>query len=211
VGGAVVLVLACCGSPSDPNDGQPTPPSTAESAAQATEADFGAVCDALEDTVELPADGIVRYTTRYNEPTGWATNAPICDIEPDGEYYDVAATAPAFGRAEFNYGVLTETQIEQLRYPTYAPEMAQELLTLDQADPLSEEVPCASEPCEDGVHGYQYNFRFETVMDDIAVIAQFDYITTNVSVDEQLHYRTQAIEAFIASMNVIADEFRGAG
>ena len=207
-GAAVVLLLAGCGSPADPGDGESSPPSAAESTAQAGEADLGAVCDALEDTVKLPADGTVRYTARFNKPTGWATNAPICDIEPDGEYYDVAAKAPAFGRAEFNYGILTETQLQQLGYPKYTPETAQKLLTLDQAEPLSDEIPCASEPCKNGIHGYQYNFRFETIMDDIAVIAQFDYITTDVSGDKQPQYRTQAIEAFTASMEAIAAELK---
>ena len=70
----------------------------------------------------------------------------------------------------------------------------------------SDEVPCASEPCKDGIHGYQYNFRFETMMDDIAVIARFDYITTDVSGDKQPQYRTQAIEAFTAAMDTIASE-----
>ncbi|HSK92193.1 MAG TPA: hypothetical protein VK875_12875 [Euzebyales bacterium] len=174
--------------------------------AQAAEADLGAVCDALEDAVKLPADGTVRYTARFNEPTGWATNAPVCDIEPEGEYFDVAAKAPAFGRAEFDYGILTEAERQQLGYPEYTPEAARKLLTLDHADPLTHEVPCASEPCKDGIHGYVYNFRFETVMDDIAVFAQFDYITTDVSGDEQSQYRTQAIEAFTASMDAIAAE-----
>jgi hypothetical protein len=203
-GAAVVLLLAGCDSPADPGDGEPTPPSAAESTAQAKEADLGAVCDALKDTVKLPADGTVRYTARFNKPTGWATNAPLCDIEPDGEYYDVAAKAPAFGRAEFNYGILTEAELQELGYPEYAPETAQKLLTLDQADPVSDEIPCANKPCTNGIHGYQYNFRFETTMDDIAVIAQFDYITTDVSGDKQPQYRTQAIEAFTASMAAIA-------
>jgi hypothetical protein len=184
------------------------PSSAAESTAQAGEANLGAVCDALDDTVKLPAAGTVRYTARFNKPTGWATNAPICDIEPDGAYHDLAAKAPVFGRAEFNYGILTETQLQHLGYPEYAPETAQKLLTLDQAEPLSDELPCASEPCKVGIHGYQYNFRFETVMDDVAVIAQFDYITTDVSGDKQPQYRTQAIEAFTASMDTIATEIK---
>lgn len=203
-GAAVVLLLAGCGSPADPGEDESKPPSAAASTAQAGEADLGAVCDALEDTVKLPADGTVRYTAKFNKPTGWATNAPVCDIEPDGKYYDVATKAPAFGRAEFNYGILTETQLQQLGYKKYTPETAQKLLTLDQAEPLSDEIPCASEPCKDGIHGYQYNFRFETTMDDIAVIAQIDYITTDVSGDKQPQYRTQAIEAFTASMDTIA-------
>jgi hypothetical protein len=203
VAGVAVLLLAGCDSPADPGDGESKPPSAVESTAQAGEADLGAVCDALEDAVKLPADGTVRYTARFNKPTGWATNAPICDIEPDGAYYDVAAKAPAFGRAEFNYGILTETQLQQLGYPKYTPETAQKLLTLDQAEPLSDEIPCASEPCKNGIHGYQYNFRFETTMDDIAVIAQFDYITTDVSGDKQPQYRTQALAAFTASMAAI--------
>ncbi|MEO3747261.1 hypothetical protein [Plantactinospora sp. B5E13] len=205
-GVVVVLLLAGCDSPADPSNGGSAPPSAPESSAQAGEADYGAVCDALEDAVKLPADGTIQYTAKFNKPTGWATNAPLCDIEPVGEYYDVAAKAPAFGRAEFNYGILTETQLQQVRYPEYTPETVQKLLTLDQADPLTDELPCASKPCKDGIHGYQYNFRFEAMMDDIAVIAQFDYITTDVSGDKQTQYRTQAIEAFTASMDAIAAE-----
>lgn len=203
---AVVTLLAGCGSQPEPGEGESRPPSGAEPTVHAGEADLGAVCDALGETVKLPADGTVRYTARFNKPTGWATNAPICDIEPDGEYSDVATKAPAFGRAEFNYGILTEEQLQQLKYPEYAPEAAQRLLTLDQADPLSDEIPCASKPCKDGIHGYQYNFRFETMRDDLAVIAQFDYIATDVSGDKQAQYRTQAIEAFIASMDTISAE-----
>lgn len=207
-GVAVVLLLAGCGSPADPGDGKSAPSSAAESTAQAGEADLGAVCDALDDTVKLPADGTVRYTAKFNKPTGWATNAPICDIEPDGEYYDVAAKAPVFGRAEFNYGILTETQLQQLGYPKYTRETAQRLLTLDQANPVTHDLPCASEPCKDGIHGYQYNFRFETTTDDIVVIARFDYITTDVGGDKQPQYRTQAIDAFTASMDTIVAKLR---
>jgi hypothetical protein len=207
-GAAVVLLLAGCGSPADLGNGQSTPPSTAASTTPAGEANLGAVCTGLEDTVKLPADGTVQYTAKFNKPTGWATNAPICDIEPVGEYYDLAAKAPAFGRAKFNYGILTETQLQQLGYPQYAPETVQKLLTLDQAEPLSDEIPCANKPCKDGIHGYQYNFRFETRKDDIAVIAQLDYITTDVSGDKQPQYRNQAVEAFTASMNTIANEIK---
>jgi hypothetical protein len=178
----------------------------AEPTAPAAEADLGAVCDALGEAVQLPAGGTVRYKARFTAPTGWATNAPMCDIEPVGEYDDLAAEVPVFGRAEFDYGVLTDAQLQRAGYPEYAREAVQELLTLDQGDPLGDEVPCADEPCAKGIHGYQYNFRFETVMDDIAVVAQIDYITTDVSGALRPQYRAQAIEAFAASMDVITAE-----
>ncbi|MFY1688840.1 hypothetical protein [Plantactinospora sp. WMMB782] len=203
-GAAVVLLLAGCGSPAAPVDGESEPPSPAGSTAPAAEPDLGAVCDALLDVVNLPAAGTVRYTARFNKPTGWATNAPMCDIEPDGEYYDVATKAPAFGRAEFDYGILTEADLQRVRYPAYTPERVQKLLTLDHSDPLTHELPCASKPCRNGINGYVYNFRFETVLDDVAVIAQFDYITTDVGGDKNPQYRSQAIEAFTASMEVVA-------
>lgn len=209
VAAAVVLLLAGCGTSEEPDtDGSVSPTGSEASTTEAGETDLGAVCEALGEAVTLPGDGAVEYTTAFNEPTGWATNAPVCNIEPDGEYYDVAAEASEFGRAEFNYGAITEEQVQELGYPEYVPKAAAELLTLDQADPLSDEVPCANEPCEDGIHGYQYNFRFETVMEDIAVIAQFDYITTDVSGDLQPEYRSQAITAFTASMDAIAAELR---
>jgi hypothetical protein len=203
-GVVVVLLLAGCGSPADPGDGESTPPSAAPTGGP----DLGAVCDALDDTLKLPGDGTVQYIAKFNKPTGWATNAPICDIEPDGTYHDVAAKVPAFGRAEFNYGILTEAQLQQTRYPEYNPETAQKLLTLDEAQPLSDQVPCASEPCKDGVHGYLYSFRFETKRGDIAVIARLDYITTDVSGEKQPQYRLQAIQAFTASMDVIAAKLK---
>ncbi|GIF47525.1 hypothetical protein DFJ67_6999 [Asanoa ferruginea] len=207
-GAAVLLLLAGCGPSADPSNGEPTSPSPAASTAQARQADLGAVCDALNQTVKLPADGTVRYTATFNKSTGWATNAPICDIEPVGTYDEVATKAAAFGRAKFNYGILTEEQIQQLGYPTYTPETAQKLLTLDEAEPLTDEIPCATEPCKNGIHGYLYSFRFETVMDDIGVIAQFDYITTDVNGDKQPQYRTQAIGALTTSMETIAAELK---
>jgi hypothetical protein len=73
---------------------------------------------------------------------------------------------------------------------------------------LRDEVPCASEPCKNGIHGYLYSFRFQTVKDDIAVIAKFDYMTTDVGGDKQPQYRAQAIEAFIASMGSIASKIK---
>ena len=59
-------------------------------------------------------------------------------------------------------------------------------------------------PCKNGIHGYQYNFRFQAVMgDNISVIVKFDYITTDVKGDRKPQYRTRAIEAFKASMETI--------
>jgi hypothetical protein len=201
---AAGLLLAGCGTPSEPDAGESTTPSPVESTARGGEANLGAVCESLRAVVKLPADGTVEYNAKFTKPTGWATNVPICDIEPDGEYYDVAAKAPAFGRAEFNYSVLNEEELQQLGYPEYSPERAQDLLTLDHSDPLSDQLPCANKPCKDGITGYVYNFRFEATMDDIGVYAQFDYITTDVSGEQQAQYRNQAIAAYTASMDAIA-------
>ncbi|MDG4829465.1 hypothetical protein O7627_09140 [Solwaraspora sp. WMMD1047] len=201
---AAGLLLAGCSTPADPGAGESTPPSPVESTTRGGEADLGAVCEALEAVVKLPADGTVQYKAKFNKPTGWATNVPLCDIEPEGEYYDVATKVPTFGRAEFNYGVLTKEELQRLGYPQYSPERAQDLLTLDQADPLGDEVPCANKPCKNSINGYQYNFRFEATMDDIGVFAKFDYITTDVSGDQLAQYRNQAIAAYTASMDTIA-------
>jgi hypothetical protein len=201
---AAALLMAGCGTPTDPDPGESTPPSPVASTTPGGEADLGAVCESLKAVVKLPADGTVQYSAKFREPTGWATNAPMCDIEPDGEYYDIATTVPTFGRAEFNYSVLTEEELQRLGYPRYSPERAQDLLTLDQADPLTHELPCADKPCKNGINGYQYNFRFEATMDDIGVYAQFDYITTDVSGDQLVQYRNQAIAAYTASMDAIA-------
>jgi hypothetical protein len=66
---------------------------------------------------------------------------------------------------------------------------------------LTDEVPCAKEPCKNGIHGYAYDFRSEAVMgDNISVNVRFDYITTDVSRDKKPQYRAQAIEAFKDSM-----------
>jgi len=210
-GAVVMLLLAGCDSSADPRNGESKSPSqppsqspypAASTAELATETELSAVCDALDRTVTLPGDGTVKYAATFDY-TKLATNAPMCGIEPNGEYYEVATKAPVFGRAEFNYGRYTDEEIRKVRYPKYTPETAEELLTLDQADPLTDELPCASEPCKDGIHGYQYNFRFEVVMDNISVNAQFDYITTDVKGDKAPQYRAQAIEAFKASMEVI--------
>ncbi|MFD1372074.1 hypothetical protein [Actinoplanes sichuanensis] len=211
IGAVVVLLLAGCDSSADPGDGEstsPTPPPArspvpaASTAQQATEAQLRAVCDTLDKTVKLPGDGTVQYTATFDYAK-LATNAPMCDIEPDGEYRDVATKASVFGRAEFDYGRYSDEDIRKVRYPKYTPETAEDLLTLDQADPLTDELPCANEPCKDGIHGYQYNFRFETVTGDISVRARFDYITTDVKGDKKPQYRAQAVEAFKASMEVI--------
>nr|MDT0662997.1 hypothetical protein [Micromonospora sp. DSM 115978] len=204
VAAAAGLLLAGCDASAGPGDWESMPPSPVESTGGGGKADLGAVCEALKAAVKLPADGTVQYNAKFNKPTGWATNVPLCDIEPEGEYYDVAAKALAFGRAEFNYSVLTEAELQQLEYPEYSPERTQDLLTLDHSDPLSDQLPCANEPCKDGINGYVYNFRFEVTMDDIGVVAQFDYITTDVSGEQQAQYRTQAIAAFNASMDTIA-------
>jgi hypothetical protein len=121
MGAAVVLLLAGCDSPADPSDSESKPPSAAGSTAQAWKANLDAVCDALKTTVRLPGEGTVRYTAKFNKPTGWATNAPVCGIEPEGEYYDVAAKVPAFGRARFDYGVLTEAELQRLGFRSTRP------------------------------------------------------------------------------------------
>ncbi|MDG4829464.1 hypothetical protein O7627_09135 [Solwaraspora sp. WMMD1047] len=201
---AAGLLLAGCDASAGPGDRQSMRPSTVESTRDGGETDLGAVCEELKAVVKLPADGTVQYNAKFRKPTGWATNAPICDIEPDGEYHDVATQTPTFGRAEFNYSVLTDAELQRLGYPEYSPERAQELLTLDHLDPLSDQLPCADAPCKDGITGYVYNFRFEATTDDIGVYAQFDYITTDVSGEQQAQYRNQAIAAYTASMDTIA-------
>ncbi|MEV0901257.1 hypothetical protein [Actinoplanes sp. NPDC049802] len=213
VTGVVMLLLAGCDSSADPVIGDSEPPvqspppsayPAASTAQQATEADLNAVCDALERTVTLPGGETVQYAAEFNY-TNVATNVPMCDIEPDGgEYYEVATKTPVFGRAAFNYGRYTDADIRKVSYPRYTPETAEDLLTLDQADPLGDEVPCAAKPCKNGIHGYQYNFRFEAVMGNISVNAKIDYITTDVKGDKKPQYRAQAIETFKASMDVIA-------
>jgi hypothetical protein len=206
-GAAVALVLAGCSPSADPGDNDSVPPSPAGSTAQGTaapasEADLDAVCDALEKTVTLPGAGKVPYAAKFNY-TKVATNTPTCGIEPDGTYHEVASKASTFGRARFHYSALTETELQQVRFKKYTPEAPQKLLTLDEADPLFNELPCATEPCKNGIHGYLYNFRFETVAGNVSVSAEFGYITTDVKGDKQPQYRTQATEAFKASMAVI--------
>jgi hypothetical protein len=203
---AAALLLTGCGTSEEPGEDETASP-TPSASPTAEETDLGAVCDALGETVTLPGGDAVAYLAVFNEPTGWATNAPVCDIEPDGEYYDVAAEAGEFGRAEFNYGVLTEEQLQEQSYPEYTAESAAELLTLEQAEPgnIEPDEPCAEGTCGDPMLSYMYSFRFETMMDDVAVIAQFDYITTDASGDEQANYRDQAIAALNAAMNAIAE------
>jgi hypothetical protein len=201
----IVLLLTGCGTSEEPDEGGSEPPTTSASPTP-EDIDLGAVCEVLGEAVTLPNSGVVEYTAVYNEPPGWATDAPVCDIEPEGEYYDIAAEAGEFGRAEFDYGAITEERAQERGYPEYTPGTAAELLTVDQAQPLRDEVPCANEPCEDGIHGHQYNFRFETVMEGLAVIAQFDYITTDVNGDLRPEHRGQAIASFIASADAVAAE-----
>lgn len=218
-GAAVILALAVAGcssgGPSDNDSRPPSPagtaamPSTAGSTVQVSEAALSAVCDALDETVKLPGDGTVTYNATFHHSTT-ATTVPMCDIEPEGEYFEVAGKAALFGRAEFNYGIVTDAQLQQdgHKYPKYTPETAEKLLSLDQADPVADSLPCAAEPCKNGIHGYQYNFRFETILDNIAVDAQFDYITTDVKGDKQAQYRTHAIEEFKTSMDIIATRLK---
>jgi hypothetical protein len=207
----VTLLLAGCDSPADPGKDEPRtpPPSPAQSpypaastAQQATEAELKAVCDELDRTVTLPGETTVQYAAEFNY-TVLATNAPMCGIEPDGEYYEVATKVPVFGRARFNYGRYSDADMRKVGYPKYTPETAGELLTLDEEDALTDELPCAAEPCKNDIHGYQYNFRFEAVMGNVSVNAKFDYITTDVKGDKKPQYRAQAIEAFKTSMETI--------
>ena len=202
-GAAVALLLAGCGGSDEPGESASASPTESESPAD--EVDYAAVCDGFGAAVALPSDDAIEYTVTYNEPTGWATNASICDIEPDGDYFDVATEFGEFGRADLNLGVLTEEQIQESGFPEYKPESVQDLLALEQAEPgnIDREEPCETEDCEDFVPSYMYSYRFETVMDDVAVIAQFDYITTDVSGEQQAEYRGQAVAAFTASMEEI--------
>ncbi|MEV0897621.1 hypothetical protein [Actinoplanes sp. NPDC049802] len=206
-----MLLLAGCGSSAEPGDVQSQPPSepspSASSAAagvqRATEAELAAVCEALDRTVRLPSDGTVQYAADFHYST-FGTNVPLCAIGPEGEYYDVATKVPVFGRARFDYGRYPDEEMLRVPSPRYTPETVEELLTLDQADPVASDLPCAAKPCKNGIHGYQYNFRFQAVMgNNISVIVKFDYITTDVKGDKKPQYRTQAIEAFKASMEII--------
>ncbi|GAB3994429.1 hypothetical protein GCM10029992_08800 [Glycomyces albus] len=67
-------------------------------------------------------------------------------------------------------------------------------------------MPCAEAPCEDGLNGHQYNFRFETVAADFVMIARLDYITTDTAGDRQDQYREQAIDAFTGYMEALTDQ-----
>jgi hypothetical protein len=210
-GAVAIVLLAGCDSSAEPGGVESQPPSeplpSASSVAagvqRATEAELAAVCEALDRTVALPGNGAVQYRRAFHYSVG-ATNVPLCGTEPDGEYYDVATKVPAFGRARFDYGRYTDEEMQTIPSPKYTPDNAAELLTLDQADPLTDELPCAAKPCKNGIHGYQYNFRFQAVMgDNISVIVKFDYITTDVKGDKKPQYRAQAIEAFKASMETI--------
>ncbi len=162
-----------------------------------------AICDAVSETVALPGGDTVAYTGVYHAPTGAATNVPICGIEPEGAYADVAAASGEFGRAEFDYGTVTAEQARTLGYLEYTSATAEQLLTGDETVAMRQELPCASEACEDGIHGYMYRFGFATVTGDVVVIAQFDYITTSTSGEREPAYRSQAIEAFTAAMGAV--------
>lgn len=201
---AATLLLAGCGSSAEPDDeetGSATEPPSPTEAVDPVEL-AGAICEALDGVREMPSAEIVEYEAVFNDPTGWSTNAPVCDIEPVGEYYDVAAEAGEFGRAEFSYAPSEEGG----QYPEYDPAAPEELLTLDQGEPLRDEVPCAEQPCEDGINGYQYNYRFETVVGDFVMIAQLDYITTDTAGDQQDEYRERAVSAFTGYMEALADQ-----
>jgi hypothetical protein len=207
-GVAVALLLVACDSPAEPGPGESTSPSrsplpAASTVQRATEAELAAVCDALDKALTLPGDGSVPYAATFKYAK-FGTNTPMCAIEPEDEYREVAAKAPLFGRVHLNYGRYTDADMRRVTYPRYTPETAEELLRVDEANPLTDELPCVKEPCKDGIHGYVYDFRFEAVMgDNISVNARFDYITTDVSGDKKPQYRAQAIEAFKASMEVI--------
>jgi hypothetical protein len=207
LGSAVIVLLAGCGGGGEPGDDsseRPTASATDEATEPAGAFPYEAACEAIAAVIELPNDDAVGYAVSFRDPAGPASNLPICGIEPEGEYYDVAAEAGAFGRVGLDYGEIVSDRQDR---PAYDPEAPEAVLTLDQSEHLTaEHLPCAVEPCEDGVHGYQYNFRFETVLDDIVVIAEFDYITTDTSGDQQDEYRGQAVAAFAASMDVIAAE-----
>ncbi|MCH7231096.1 hypothetical protein L0U85_09555 [Glycomyces sp. L485] len=204
---AVVLLLGGCAAEDPDEDTSESPTTPASPTEQPEEIAVAAVCEALVAAAALPGGGAVEYTVEYPEQTGW--NSPSCRIEPDGEYYDVAGESASFGRAYFEYGMVPDEQLDQVDFPEYDPGAPEELLTLDQAEHLpAETLPCADEPCADGIHGYQYNFRFETVAEDITVIAEFDYITTDVSGELRPEYRSQAVAAFNASMEVILAELQ---
>ncbi|HWS38413.1 MAG TPA: hypothetical protein VN408_37465 [Actinoplanes sp.] len=207
-GAAAMLLMAGCDSPTGPAEGEspsaPQPPSPAVSTVlRATEAELSAICDALEKTTTLPDGGTVRYETEFRY-TNIGMDAPMCGIEPNGEYYDVATRAPVFGRARFNYGRYTDTEMRAVRYWRYRPGTLENVLVRDQAEALTDELPCVSEPCKDGIHGYQYNFRFEAVIGaNISMDAQYDYITTDVKGDKKPQYKAQAIEAFMNALEAI--------
>jgi hypothetical protein len=208
-GVTAALLLAACDSPAEPGPGEPTsqapsPRPAVSTVQRATEAELAAVCDALDKALTLPGNGTVPYATRFKY-VEFGTNTPMCALEPEGEYAEVAVKAPVFGRAHLNYGRYSDAEMRGVRYPRYTPETAEELLRVDEANPLTDEVPCAQKPCKNGINGYAYDFRFEAVLgDNISVNARFDYITTDVSGDKKAQYRTQAIEEFKASMDVIA-------
>ncbi len=204
-----VLLLVGCGTAEEPDE---TPSASATETVSATgepaEVDLAGICEAMGAAWLALADGAVEYVVAVNPPPaqGFSTNASLCDIEPEGEYYDVAAEAGAFGRAEFDYAPYVPEQYRGQPFPEYDPQAVEQLLTLDQADPLRDELPCLDEPCSDGIHGYQYNFRFETVMADFVVVAQLDFIATDTSGERQDAYRDQAVAMFTACMEALAAE-----
>lgn len=201
-GAMAMLLLAGCGGGPEPDDTPTTPPvETSSATVDPAEIDVAGVCATLGDTWLAMAGDDVEYVVTDNPPQGFSTNTPACDIEPDGEYYDVAAEAGEFGRAEFDYGPYGP-HVDR-RIPEYDPLTVQRLLTLDVADPLRDELPCVDEPCSDAIHGYRYSFRFETVLDGLVVIAELDYFTTDRTGERQDAYRERAVSVFTASMDAL--------
>ncbi|GAB3994432.1 hypothetical protein GCM10029992_08810 [Glycomyces albus] len=143
-GTTFALLLAGCGTSADPDEEETGPATESPPSAESAEPTglAGAICQALDGAREMPSADIVEYEAVFNDPTGWSTNAPVCAIEPVGEYYDVAAEAGEFGRAEFSYA----PSEGQGQYPEYDPASAEKLLTLDQAEPLGTRCPALKRP-----------------------------------------------------------------
>jgi hypothetical protein len=131
-GVAVALLLVACDSPAEPGPGESTSPArsplpAASTVQRATEAELAAVCDALDKALTLPGDGSVPYAATFKYAK-FGTNTPMCAIEPEDEYREVAAKAPLFGRVHLNYGRYTDADMRRVTYPRYTPETAEELL-----------------------------------------------------------------------------------
>jgi hypothetical protein len=208
---ALLALGACSGGPDENADPSASPSSEGTASEEGTESaapalDLAALCESFAAQPVLPNWDAADYGHETNTLTPESTVLE-CSIEPRGEYYDVAAAVGTFGRSDSTV-TLNAGQSDQTTPEYDVAADPQEYIANNFDEPVTEEnAPCRdSGGCADGRTGHHYSFEFEALSSEVLVQSTIDFVTTDISGEQQEEFQVLATDAFGAYMGALATQ-----